>query len=83
MMKRYNTNNLKKNQLHAVSRTQQGIYAVLRHSVPHFSPNSGDIECWVEELTAALFASTPERIIENINVNKYFISSSEDRTYNQ
>ena len=28
------------------------------------------------------FASTPERRDENINVNKYFISSSGDRTHN-
>ena len=29
------------------------------------------------------FASTPERRNENINVNKYLISSSGDRTHNQ
>ena len=29
------------------------------------------------------FASTPERRNQNINLNKYFISSSRDRTYNQ
>ena len=27
---------------------------VLRHSVPHFLPNSGGIACWVAELNAAL-----------------------------
>ena len=29
------------------------------------------------------FASTPERRNENININKYFFSSSGDRTHNQ
>ena len=29
------------------------------------------------------FASTPERRNENININKYLISWSGDRTYNQ
>ena len=44
------------NQLHAVSRTQQGKQRepMLRHSVPHFLPNSGDIACSVVELNAAL-----------------------------
>ena len=31
----------------------------------------------------ASFASTPEQRNENINLNKYFISSSGDRTHNQ
>ena len=37
---------IKKNQLHAVSRTQQGRgNVVLRHFVPHFLPNSGGVAC--------------------------------------
>ena len=31
---------------------------VLRHSVPHFPPNSGGIACWVAELNAALCLDT-------------------------
>ena len=31
---------------------------VLRHSVPHFLPNSGGIVCWVAELNTALFFDT-------------------------
>ena len=31
---------------------------VLRHSVPHFLPNSGAIACWVAELNAALNLDT-------------------------
>ena len=52
---------LKKNLLHAVSRTQQGVREenlVLRHSGPHFQPNSGGIACWVAELNAALILDT-------------------------
>ena len=44
---------------------------VLRHSVPYFPPSSGGIVCWVAELNAALYHS-----IRNINVNKYFISTT-------
>ena len=47
----------KKNQLHTISHTQQGrqrANIVLRHSVPHFLPNSGGISCGVAELNAAL-----------------------------
>ena len=54
---------------------------VLRYSVPHFPPSSGDIACW-RNLTLR-FALTPERRNENINENKYLISSSGDRPYNQ
>ena len=37
----------KNNQLHAVSRTQQGRQREpsVRHSVPYFLPNSGAIQC--------------------------------------
>ena len=31
---------------------------VLRHSIPPFSPSSGDIACWVAELNAALILDT-------------------------
>ena len=46
----------KYNQLHAVSRTQQGKQREpsVRHSVPHLLPNSGGIACLVAELNAAL-----------------------------
>ena len=51
---------------------------VLRHTVPHFLQNSGGIACWVAELNAALWMKNG-----NINLSKYFISSSGDRTHNQ
>ena len=72
----------KKNQIHAVPRTQQGGRGnlVLRHSVPHFLPNSGGIACWVAELNATRHQNEE---MKNINLNKYFISSSGDRTHNQ
>ena len=54
---------------------------VLRHSVPHFPPNSGGIDCWWKSMPR--FSSTPERRNGNINVNKYFIFSSGNRTHNQ
>ena len=50
---------------------------VLRHSVPHFLPDSGGVACWVAG------HSTPERRNGNINLSKYFISSSEERINNQ
>ena len=49
------------NQLHAVSRTQQGRQrepSVKRYPVPHFLPNSGGIMCCVAELNAALNLDT-------------------------
>ena len=52
---------------------------VLRHSVPHFLPNSGGIASWVTELNS----STPERRNGKINLSKYFISSSGDPTHNK
>ena len=73
------------NQLHAVSSAQQGkqkdsSVKTLR------SPLSA--EFWrhlrVKWLNLTLpFASTPKRRNGNMNLNKYFISSSGDRTYNQ
>ena len=57
---------------------------VLRHSVPHFLPN-----CVLEALrvewqnSTPRLTSTPERRNGNINLNKYFISSSGDRTHIQ
>ena len=47
---------------------------VLRHSVPHFLPNSLGIACW--QNSTPRFPSTPERRNGNINLNKHFISSS-------
>ena len=74
-------------QLHAVFRTQQG-----KHREPcvktHRSPLSvlflvlGPLRVEWRNPTQ-LFASTPERRNENINLNKYFISSNGDRTHNQ
>ena len=55
---------------------------VLWHSVPLFLPNSGGIACWVAQLNAALCLDTSWRN-GNINLSKYFISSSGDRTHNQ
>ena len=48
------------NQLHAVSRTPQDGFLILllRHSVHHFPPNYGDIECRMEEPNAALCLDT-------------------------
>ena len=61
---------------HAVSRTHQG-----RQREP-------SVETLRSPLSAEFwrhlrFASTPERRNENINLSKYFISSSGDRTHNQ
>ena len=73
-----------KNQLHAVSRTQQG-----RHREPSVktlrTPLSAEFwrHCVLSVRTPPCFASTPERRNGNINLNKYFISSSGDRTLNQ
>ena len=56
---------------------------VLRHCVPHFLPNSG---VWMRiewQNSTPRLTSTPERRNGNINLNKYFISSSGDRTHNQ
>ena len=55
---------------------------MLRHSVPHFPPNSEALRAEWRNSTSR-FASTPERRNKNIIVNKYFISSSGDRTHNQ
>ena len=72
-------------QLHPVSRTQQG-----REREPsvktHRSPLSANFwrHCVLSgRIQRRTFPSTPERRKENINVNKYFISSSGDRTHNQ
>ena len=54
---------------------------VLRHPAPHFLPNSGGIACLVATSTPRL-TLTPERRNGNINLSKYFISSSGDRTHN-
>ena len=71
-------------QLHAVysvnvinSRLDRGNL-VLRHSVPHFPSNFGDVE-WGN--STSRFAPIPERKNENINLNKYITSSSGDRTH--
>ena len=56
---------------------------VLWHSVPHFSRQILEalhVKC---RYSTPRFASTPERRNGNININKYFISSSGDRTHNQ
>ena len=53
----------KKNQLHFVSRTQQGRQRELSvKTVPHFLPNSGGIACWVAELNAALAQNETEKM---------------------
>ena len=54
---------------------------MLRHSVPHFPPNSGGVRVEWRNSTLS-FALTPERRNENIHLNKHFIFSSGDRTYN-
>ena len=64
---------------HAYSRVDRGNL-VLRHSIPHLLPNLGGIEWWN---STPLFASTPERRNGNINLNKYLISSSGDRSHNR
>ena len=65
-------------QLHVVSRTQLGRL-LLRHSVSHIPPYSESIACWMAELNAVLCL----RSNRNINLNKYFIFSSRDRTHKQ
>ena len=49
----------------------------------YFPSNSGGIACSVAEINAALVTTTQERGNENINLNKYFISSIEDRVHHQ
>ena len=76
------------NQLHDVSRTQQGRPSVKTLRPPLSVGRQESVGCLealrVEWQNSTLrFASTPERRNENINVNKYFISSSGDRTHNQ
>ena len=76
---------MKLNQLHAVSRTQQGRQREL--SVKTLRPPLSAkfwSNCVLSGGTQRLaFASTPEQTNENISVNKYVISSDEDRTHNQ
>ena len=79
------SNKLLLNQLHAVSRTQQGRQKepkVLRQSVPHFCRIREALRVEWQNSTP-LFASTPERRNNNINLSKYFISSSGDQTHYQ
>ena len=51
---------------------------MLRHSVSHFPPSSGEVQNLMPQFTLTL----QQRNV-NINVNKYFISSSGDQTHNQ
>ena len=67
-----NNNN---NQLHAVFRTQQGRF-------PTFCRILEALRVERQNSTPRL-TSTPEQRNENINLNKYFISSSGDRTHSQ
>ena len=78
---------IKLNQLHAVSRTQQG-----RQRVPSVKTLRSPLSAFRRVLDALRvewrnstprFASTPERRNDNLNVNKYLSSSFEDRTHNQ
>ena len=74
----------KKNQLHTVLRTQHG-----RQREPSVmtlrSPLSEILEALRVEWqnSTPRLISTPERRNENINLSKYLISSSGDRTHNQ
>ena len=77
----------KSNQLHAVSRTQQGRQRELSVNTLR-SPLSAEFwrhcHCVLSGgPNRRASASTPERRNENLNVNKYFTSSSGDRTHNQ
>ena len=70
--------------LHAVSRTHQG-----RQREPNDktfrSPLSAEFwrHCVLSGRTQRRACSQPERRTGNINLSKYFISSSGDRTHNQ
>ena len=71
----------KLNQIPSVSRTQQNRQRnlVLRHTVPHFSPSSGAIACWVAKLNAAIYLDTRAKKSKY----KYFISSIGNWTHTQ
>ena len=67
------------NQLHAVSRTHHG-----RRREPSVKTLRSPLSLRVEwRNSTPRFASTPERTNKNINVNKYFTSSSGYRTHSQ
>ena len=75
---------IKWNQLHAVSRTQQG-----RQREPSVKTLPLSTFCRILEAlrvewqnSTPRLTSTPERRNGNIKLSKYFISSSGDRTYN-
>ena len=71
------------NQLHAVSRTQQGRQRELSvKTLPTFCRILEALRVEWQNSTSRL-TSTPERRKGNINLSKYFISSSGDRTHNQ
>ena len=75
---------IKSNKFHAVSRTQQGRQR--KPSVKTLrSPLSAEfwMHCVFSETQRLVFALEPERRNDNMNVNKHFISSSGDWTYNQ
>ena len=65
-------------QLHAVSRTQQG-----KQREPSAKTFRSLVSAEQGKNSAPRFASTPVRKNRNIHFNKYFISSSGDRTHNQ
>ena len=69
---------VKSNHISFVPRTLQGN---------HREPSVETLRSPISERSGGtqrrIFALEPERINENINVNKYFISSSGDRTHNQ
>ena len=70
--------NCELNQFHAVSRTQQGRQREPRgclNPVPYFPRILEALRVEWRNSTPR-FASTPQRRNENINVNKYFMSSS-------
>ena len=75
---------IKKYQLYAVSRKLQGRQRelVLRHSIPHYSPNFST-HCLLSGVTQRrAFALVPER--RNENIKKIIIHSLEwDRTHNR
>ena len=72
------------NQLHAVSRTQQGRQRESSVKTHHF-PLSTEFwrHCVFSGGTKRRALPRPERRNENITLSKYFISSNGDRNHNQ
>ena len=73
----------KSNQFHAVSRTQEDRQREPSVKILRSSHQNLEALCVEWRSSTPRFVSTPERRNGTINLSKYFISSSGDRTHNQ